>query len=224
MARKKISSPEERGGIEHYLNEELWQIILEYTDQLPQESRREAAEYNRLRYIMRLFYFTGGRITELASACMGDFYMRDNNWWLKIKGKCNRIERIPAHKEMIEALQVYRSSHGFTDLPARNEKTPLIMALFQQRRVGVNMIYRIIKKHFQDIAAVIKTKHPNYAYTLQSATPHWIRHTAISHLTNKNVKPQHVQKFARHSNANSTAKYQHFEEVCWHKATQILGS
>jgi site-specific recombinase XerD len=53
------------------------------------------------------------------------------------------------------------------------------------------------------------------ASRLRQATPHWMRHTGVTHAMESGASPRYVQAQARHSSLNVTAKYDHQVRRAW---------
>ena len=204
--------------IENYLTQAQWQIVMEMTETLPDETRRERYIQSRLVYLLHLFYQSGGRISEIASGCMGDFQQVHGLWWLELHGKGRRDERIPASQALMEALMVFREQREMTTLPDPGDSSPLVPALYRDERISANMLYRILTEHFQTLAVQLNDIDPELAHRLRQATPHWLRHTRLTHMTDNGNDARHVQQFARHKDANTTARYQHSDIREWHSA------
>lgn len=58
------------------------------------------------------------------------------------------------------------------------------------------------------------------AEVLASASAHWLRHTAGSHMSDRQVDLRHVRDNFGHASIATTSSYLHTEDDAWHEATQ----
>ena len=65
----------------------------------------------------------------------------------------------------------------------------------------------LCKVIFDKAANRMETDDPAAAARLRQATPHWMRHTGVTHAMESGASPRYVQAQARHSSLNVTAKY-----------------
>ena len=83
------------------------------------------------------------------------------------------------------------------------------------------MIYRIVKKLFLDCAVSIANDRPDLANNLKQASPHWLRHTSITHQTDAGIELRYIKRSARHESVETTMLYQHAEDDEWHDAMSV---
>ena len=208
---------------ERFFEQELWQLVITYLEQLPQTSGREKANYERKRYLLHLLYIMGPRVSEVAYHTMGSIKKIRERWWWKITGKGGKTHTIPVNPEMMQALGRYRQFYGLSSKPETEEETPLFLSLNGKRRINNNMIYRLTKQIFNGCAQEIEKEHPLFAAKLRKASTHWVRHTAITHQTDAGIELRYIQRNARHESVETTMLYQHVEEDQWHEATAQHG-
>ena len=213
---------QDNGPIDTYFNETLWNALLSFADELPENKRKARAEKVRINFMLRLFYYTAARISELCSAKMSDLSQHRSQWWLSLKGKGRRIERIPVSVELLDAISRYREFHHLPSYPHQHEQAPLIMALYKPTPLTSSMVYKILCHFFSKAAHEIDHLSNQQREKLRNASPHWIRHSAITRLTDGGVEQRYIQKFARHRNANTTSRYQHIDDNNWHNAISMI--
>lgn len=56
--------------------------------------------------------------------------------------------------------------------------------------------------------------------TLRRATPHWLRHTSITHQAQSGISLRHLAESARHARLETTSRYLHSEDNEWHREQQ----
>ena len=92
------------------------------------------------------------------------------------------------------------------------------MNLNGTKAITNNQIYRLLKQIFLDCAESLAEKRPDYAEKLRQASPHWLRHTAITHQADAGIDLRHIKRHARHERIETTMLYQHAEDDQWHDA------
>lgn len=207
--------------IERYLNENQWQYIKDYIENMPKKTPKDKLVYERARWIFYLFYLTGCRRHEVINAKMSDFYLKNHQWWFKVLGKGNKIGEIPVTNELLECLIRYRKFMGLSDIPTVNENNiPIIFSLFGKLEpILDSALYKIIKNISENVADEIKTKDAGSSYTIRKMSTHWLRHTSATHQVDSGVDIRTVKKNLRHSLLETTMKYQHKEDVAQHNET-----
>ncbi|WP_456267275.1 site-specific integrase [Kushneria sp. AK178] len=208
-------------GVERYLERPLWQWCWQTLDTPPpaDATPRRHYEFERQRFILAFAYLLAPRVSEMSHARMNDFLQREGQWWWQVTGKGSRRARIPVPDAMMQALSRWRQVLELTPVPTPEEDTPVIRALDGQRGVGDNQLYRMIKKTFESLA--LKREQAggtavHEAQRLRRVTPHWLRHTAITHQAQQGVELRYLARTARHSRLETTARYLHAETREWH--------
>lgn len=140
---------------------------------------------------------------------MSDFETdSDNNWWLTVTGKGNKVREIPISKEMLDSLKLYRRSLKLPALPIPDDKTPLITTLGGKNPITSTRQVRLIVQNCFDAALIRMTADgmSDDARELKSSTVHWLRHTGLSE--DVKVRPrEHVRDDAGHESSVTTDRY-----------------
>ncbi|WP_438767352.1 tyrosine-type recombinase/integrase [Kushneria sp. TE3] len=221
MRDKRRRLDNTQAGVERYLERPLWQWCWQALDTPPPAGAplRARYEFERRRFIFAFAYLLAPRVSEMSHAHMNDFQKREGQWWWQVTGKGSKRAHIPVPDAMMEALMRWRSALELQAMPLPEENTPVIRALDGKRGVGDNQLYRMIKTAFE-ILAVKKDQEgeaaQNEAQRLRLATPHWLRHTAITHQAQQGVELRYLARTARHSRLETTARYLHAESREWH--------
>ena len=220
LMRRKLSRKFNKQSkmTERFLEQPLWQHVIEHLESLPRATQREKTDYERKRYLLHLLYLLGPRVSEVANHKMNSFKQVRGKWWWHVTGKGNKSEKIPVNDSMINALIRYRKFYGMTELPNPDDSCPLFLSLNGKRPIASNMIYRLVKKIFSDCADEIENERPDYASKLRKASTHWLRHTSITHQTDAGIELRYIKRNARHESVETTMLYQHAEEEKWHDA------
>jgi site-specific recombinase XerD len=184
------------------------------------------ALHERTLFLMSAFYLLGLRISELAYneervAEMGNFAPdKRDMWWYNTIGKGNKIRDVAVPDELLSALKRYRVSLNLTPLPHRGETTPLFPKLKGKDGLGTRQIRNIVQSVFNlaidDLRAMGKI---DEADDLESATVHWLRHTAIS--TEIEYRPrEHIRDDVGHENPSTMDKYIDTDRVARHQSAK----
>ncbi|WP_458525710.1 tyrosine-type recombinase/integrase [Onishia taeanensis] len=242
--KRRLSNGQAR--IERYLERPdwdwLWQRLERQCEELEVEGKKEHEtrarfEAERRRFVFAFAYLLAPRIAEMAAARMGDIRRREGQWWWRVVGKGRKAAEIPVPPVMMDALSRWRLARGLSEEPqpvAEDEALPLLTRLDGCTPVGDNLLYRLITGYFRDAAAEIEQRlatepeadagHHNWARlarTLRHATPHWMRHTAITHQAQAGVELRFLARSARHSRLDTTSRYLHAEDQEWqHQMTR----
>lgn len=218
--RRRQNQARPSATVERFLEHDLWQAVLEDIEHMPRGSTRSTAHYERNRYLVRLLYFLGARVSEVACHTMSSFIEIRGRWWWRVLGKGQREDRVPVNKEMLEALYRYRLYHGLPALPQPGESTPLVLSIKGRGGISSNMVYRLIKAVVMRAAASLEASEPHKAVKLRQASTHWFRHTSLTHQADAGIELRYLNKNARHRKLETTSIYLHAEDEEWHDAME----
>lgn len=216
LLRRKQAKSTNKNTVERFLEQELWQYVWNFIEKLPEKSLREREHKARIRFLFHLLYLLGPRVSEVANLQMSDFRESRGKWWCYILGKGNKRDKVPVNDSMLSALIDYRRFLDLSDLPQQDENTSVLRSVKGNQGISSNMIYRIVKKIFNQTAESLETDMPDYAFKLKRASTHWMRHTAMTHLADRGVDLHHIRQTARHNDINTTSRYLHADEERWH--------
>lgn len=222
MRDKRRRLDNTQAGVERYLERPLWQWCWQRLNTPPPADAppRMRYELERRRFIFAFAYLLAPRVSEMSQARMNDFQRREGRWWWQVTGKGSKQASIPVPDAVMTALRQWRAVLGLPATPSPEEDTPVIRALDGRRGVGDNQLYRMIKRAFESLAAEKERQggegERHEAQRLRQATPHWLRHTAITHQAQQGVELRYLARTARHSRLETTARYLHAEAQEWH--------
>ncbi|NAW12202.1 tyrosine-type recombinase/integrase [Halomonas icarae] len=227
MRDKRRRLDNRRAGIERYLEAPLWEWFWGWLNGANRSkaeegaSSRERYEEARRRFIFGFAYLLAPRIAEMSAARMGDFQRREGRWWWSVIGKGGKFASIPVPPDMLLLLKEWREVLGLSPEPQPDEATPLLRALDGRRGIGDNRLYRLIRQAFTQAADDLEVMQGegarDWALRLRQATPHWLRHTALTHQAQAGVELRYLAATARHSRLDTTARYLHAEDEAWHR-------
>ena len=221
LAYGGIAGSHQPEDIEQALSETEWQAVQEAIENLPRISERDAKHYHRARWVMQLLYRAFLRREEAANLTMGSFESSPQGWSIRLLGKGQKKAKIIATHRLMDELKIYRASLGMPALPSPGETRPAILAVTgQDKGVTAQAIYLVCKVIFNQTADVLEPQDPVAASRLRQASPHWMRHTGVTHAMEDGVNPRYVQAQARHSSLNVTARYDHKQKQAWRAALE----
>jgi len=223
MRDKRRRLDNRQGGIERYLERPLWEWLWAWLNRPAEEgaASRHRFELARRRLIFGFAYLLAPRISEMSATRMNDFQRREGRWWWHVVGKGDKAARIPVPPDMMALLGEWRSTLGLAAEPSPDDESPLLRALDGRRGLGDNWLYRLIRESFQEAAEALEKEAGEMTHgeagRLRQATPHWLRHTALTHQAQAGVELRYLAATARHSRLDTTARYLHAEDAEWHR-------
>jgi integrase/recombinase XerC len=142
--------------------------------------------------VLNIFYNTGMRLSELVN--LKESSIDASNSQLKVLGKGNKERIIPVSVDLINQITDYtrekRKIYETNDLDVLflNEKGKPLYAKY---------VYLIVRKNLSQVT------------TLQKKSPHVLRHTFATHLTNNGADLNAVKELLGHSSLAATQVYTH---------------
>ena len=208
--------------IERYLEKSLWDWLWAWIQREVDNHPRAQFEQSRRQIIFAFAYMLAPRINEMATAKMGDIYQREGRWWWEVTGKGAKLAQVPVPDDFMHYLAQWRKVLGLTPQPLFQEDTPLLRSLNGQRSISDNQLYRLIRTTFKQAADVLEQEggEPANVMALRHATPHWLRHTAITHQAQAGISLRYLAESARHARLETTSRYLHNEDEQWHLEQQ----
>ena len=182
------------------------------------------AEARRLRFMLRLAYTSGMRLSELANARVAWFTheaLDDGQWvWsLMVLGKRAKWREVPLPDSTVEGFRDYLADRGLsTDILANPPDTPLIAHLQRNAALSTVRIHELLSGAFERCAAWLANTDPRAAQRIAQATTHWLRHTYGSHAAAAGVPQDVLQATLGHQSPATTAIYLKAEKGRKHRA------
>lgn len=187
----------------------VWSLVEQYLDSQIIALPRNAAAH-RDRWVMKFLYHTWFRRFEAADSKMG--YFKKNNagqWRLSVVGKGRKKKDIVATRKLMEALADYRLFYGLLPTPSRTENRPTIIPLRGNRNVTGQTVYSIVKDIMANVAKKLEHTEPELAAVIRNVSPHWMRHSGLSHSADAGLSIELASKQARHGDIRTTAQSYH---------------
>jgi integrase/recombinase XerC len=143
--------------------------------------------------IIELLYGTGIRRDELINIKLTDI-----NWAkkeLKILGKGNKERILPLGKEIINLLSEYVEIRN--SKIENSEVFTYLLITSKGEKLYPNYVYRTVKKYL------------SLCSTVEKKSPHILRHSFATHLSNNGAKLNDIKELLGHSSLASTQIYTH---------------
>ncbi|SAK87788.1 integrase family protein [Caballeronia hypogeia] len=222
--------------ITRYLEPSIWQEVKDTIAAMARDTDRATAHAVRVRWLFTLLYLGGLRIAEVGVNTMGQFFVRRDadgktRWWLTVHGKGGKERLVPATQEMITELSRYRQYLGLSALPSPNEDTPLVLPIGATVANGGTQtcapltraaLHAIVKDVFAKTAARLRGRDETSAARadlLEKASAHWLRHSAGSHMADRQVDLRMVRDTLGHASLTTTSLYLHIDDDRRHQET-----
>ena len=215
-------------------------LILATLEAMPRETVRAQAHYRRNRWVLLLAYYSWLRLSELTRLQMGDIELdREGFWRMYVHPSKHETQgvMIDVFPPLMEALVDYRTSLKKMPFPFRGERDPAILPIVDKRiqpeavrtllphgawrveeqppvlkQLTDRAVFDILKTTFRAAAESAGT--PQQRARLRSASPHWLRHSGITHALNAGMDPRYVSAQARHQDLKTTFKtYDHGQDA-----------
>ncbi|MBY5942408.1 site-specific integrase [Halomonas sp. DP5N14-9] len=222
--RRRLNNGQRR--VERYLERPLWDWLWAWLNEplKPGADRRARFLWTRRRLVFGFAYLLAPRINEMSQARMEDLVRREGRWWWQVVGKGGKFAEIPVPPDMIELVREARTLYGEPADPA-GDPAPLLRRLDGKTALGDNQLYRLIRTTFSQAAGCLEEQggDPQAVARLRQATPHWLRHTALTHQAQAGVELRYLAQSARHSRLETTSRYLHTEDEEWHRQQSLHG-
>jgi len=221
LRRRTGAAAKLKRRVERYLDHALWDYVLASVEQWPRLTARDHQHYERSRWLIRLLYHTGLRVSEAAHAEAADFYQRRGNWWLHVVGKGGAEGEVPVSAALMADFARYRVFHGLAPTTSGNDTAAAVMSVAGDpcRHLTSAAVYLIVKEVFRRAADTLAMSDPAGAATLRRASTHWLRHTAATHQADAGTDLRFIQKNMRHASIQTTGIYLHAEDDRRHSET-----
>lgn len=207
--RKKLA----KVTVTRYLSQAAIQDMFDAVDAMPANTKARALEKARGQFLVVLYYDSALRLFEPVNVDMSAIERDLLGTWINVVGKGDKAGRVPLSRRTMEAFQAYRLALGLPALSGADG--PLIVAARGHlRRATEGAVAKALERLMKAAALLARTRgrEPD-AMQLEQATPHWLRHSRISHLINTGKNVQLVRALARHESLQTTGTYSHAEMI-----------
>lgn len=180
----KVRTPKKARRLPVYLEEEQtadWPLLIEEV----------GLEALTVRLILEMLYQTGIRRTELAGLKQEDVDFQRAE--LRVWGKRNKERIVPLSRPLLDAIRIYIDEKK-KELGHAGEA---LLVLGSGKPLYVQYIYRTVKKYL----AVLTTQ--------DKKSPHVLRHTFATHLSNQGADLNAIKELLGHASLAATQVYTH---------------
>ena len=141
--------------------------------------------------LIGMFYNTGMRLSELIN--LRERQVNFNNSTIKVLGKGNKERVIPISEQLVTQIKEYLKQKKATA-----ETTDAFLLINQKgKKLYPKYAYLTVKKYLSKIT------------TIDKKSPHILRHTFATHLTNGGADLNSVKELLGHSSLAATQLYTH---------------
>ncbi|TWW01204.1 tyrosine-type recombinase/integrase [Chitinophaga pinensis] len=147
------------------------------------------------RLIFELLYHTGIRLSELIG--LQERHVDISNLTLKVLGKGNKERIIPISTNLRDEIRAYRDMRNKElEMP---DKEVLLVNPRSGKKLYPRYVYNVVKGYLTD----------HEITTISRRSPHILRHTFATHLTNNGADLNAVKELLGHASLASTQVYTH---------------
>ena len=184
----KINTPKIGKRLPAYLQEKEIQTLFKKVDYFATEDF--AARRDQL--ILLLLYSTGMRRAELIKLKMRDVFLKEKV--LKVLGKGNKERMIPfgrdLHDMIIQYIEIRNATFSEGGLPE-------LLLTDKGKPMYPKFVYNTVKKYLSMVT------------TAEKKSPHILRHTFATHLSNNGAELNAIKDLLGHSSLAATQVYTH---------------
>lgn len=161
------------------------------TEQMNTAAYPDGFEGDTERLIVELLYQTGMRRAELVGLKESDIEFSRQQ--IRVLGKRNKERLIPVGKELLIDLRQYMDEKR----KVFNQPTSFLLCVQSGKPVYPQYVYRVVQKYLKDIT------------TLNKKSPHVLRHTFATQLSNNGAELNAIKELLGHSSLAATQIYTH---------------
>ncbi|MBD0283873.1 MAG: tyrosine-type recombinase/integrase [Flavisolibacter sp.] len=144
------------------------------------------------RLLLLLFYYTGMRLSEVIN--LKEVGVNFSNHTIKVLGKGNKERIIPVSVELLQAIKNHREGKRALKMPLKSEN---LLVTEKGTSLSPRSVYASVKKYLSLVT------------TIDKRSPHVLRHTFATHLTNNGADLNAVKELLGHSSLAATQVYTH---------------
>ena len=144
------------------------------------------------RLLLMIFYQTGIRLSELIS--IKESQVDFSNGTLKVLGKGNKERVIPVNNGLLRHIRLYIEEK---DVQMDTSKNRFLLINKKGNQLYPKYVYNIVRKYLGEVS------------TNERKSPHVLRHSFATHLTNNGADINAIKELLGHSSLASTQIYTH---------------
>lgn len=144
------------------------------------------------RLLLMIFYQTGIRLSELIN--IKESHVDTNKGSIKVLGKGNKERIIPINNTLVKEIERYIAEKKFSVNEAQKD---FLFINSKGKKLYPKYVYNVVKKYLGDVS------------TNERKSPHVLRHTFATHLTNNGADINAIKELLGHASLASTQIYTH---------------
>lgn len=185
----KITSPKIPERLPKYVEQNKMNDLFE----APEKYFNDTFQGMQDKLIIDVLYSTGMRRQELINLTWADIHFGSNQ--LKVTGKGNKQRIIPIGKDLVNSLQIFQKlqKEHLKQLPY----SAYVFLTETGNQLYPNHVYRLVKKYI------------GYCSTVEKKSPHVLRHSFATHMSNNGAKLNDIKELLGHASLASTQVYTH---------------
>ena len=164
---------------------------------ISQNRFEDSFEGKRDELILKLFYYTGMRLSELINIKIADIDMIKQN--IRVIGKRNKERLLPISKIFVEDIQNFKVKRE--ELRERVEIPPYLLLTESGKKLYPKLVYRKVNHYLTKVT------------TLSKKSPHVLRHSFATHMLNNGADLNAIKELLGHADLTATQVYTH-NSIC----------
>jgi integrase len=222
LARGSVSFEERQLEVKaRVLEPEEWQALQDTLECWPVVTDHDRQEKERLKLIMGLLFYLGLRVGELTTHTWAAFRNINGLWWFVVRGKGNKLGKIPVAGELWQIVLNFRGSMGMALIPTEQDQQPLIPSWLSEKGLQARQVNNLLKKLGEEASKQFLDQ-PAKVKKLKKISAHWLRHQSATAQSQVGISEEHIQLNHRHSKRETTRIYIHTPDQARHEAMQGL--
>jgi integrase/recombinase XerC len=161
------------------------------TEALLEQTYSPGFEGDTERLIIELLYQTGMRRGELVQLKESDVEFSRKQ--IRILGKGNKERMVPVSEFLLNDLKLYMENKR----KKFSESNKFLLSLKSGKQVYPGYVYHVVKRHLERVT------------TLKKRSPHVLRHTFATQLSNNGAELNAIKELLGHSSLAATQIYTH---------------
>ncbi len=142
--------------------------------------------------LLQIFYNTGIRLSELVN--LKESQVDKSNGVIKVLGKGNKERLLPVNNKLLIEVDNYLAAKKIRPVMQGGE---FLLENEKGKKLYPKYVYRVVKKYIGTVS------------TNERKSPHVLRHSFATHLTNNGADINAVKELLGHSSLASTQVYTH---------------
>jgi integrase/recombinase XerC len=144
------------------------------------------------RLLLMIFYQTGIRLSELIN--IRELHVDKSKSTIKVLGKGNKERIVPINSTLLREIDAYVSEKNLLPGNVRNE---FLLINKKGKKLYPKYVYNVVRKYLGDVS------------TNDRKSPHVLRHSFATHLTNNGADINAIKELLGHASLASTQIYTH---------------